>query len=365
MYPLKKFSLGELKSITTCVHKAAGEPILYRLITKPLCTRLQKYVPKKITPNTITWVGFLVMLAGFILTMIFDYRMVNPPRFVSLANAIFTLIYTVTDSLDGIHARGSNQCTPIGKIIDHFIDSSGIFFILVTLSSSLRVGQSPVFASLFASLLSGFYVSLVIEKFTGFTIFSSFSGSSEGLYISVFFHLLSFIKPEYILKLTGPIGRTSKPMALLITYSVLYIAGLFIDMLNRFRKTKPRMAYKYLGLAVGRYVALMVLFVPYLVQRNLSKYVSITYLLIFNQAFSICFLEEYLASMTKLSVCAKPFLVSYAILALKGINLLFLRWHALEHILIAASTVHFLLRAGSVLWNLSQQLKIKLFNRKY
>ncbi|ELA40767.1 uncharacterized protein VICG_02196, partial [Vittaforma corneae ATCC 50505] len=195
MYPFKKFSLGELKGISSNTHKPVGDPVLYRLITRRYCEFLQKHVPKSITPNTITWIGLLSITASFLLTVMLDWTLKNPPRFLHLVNGISVLVYLTTDSLDGIHARKSNQCSAIGKILDHFVDSNNVFFCLVMLCSTLKIGYSQIFVCLFLCMLSGFYIVEIVEKYTGYLKFSTISGSSEGLYLMVFFHMLAFANP--------------------------------------------------------------------------------------------------------------------------------------------------------------------------
>jgi ethanolaminephosphotransferase len=178
MYPFKQFSLGELKAIKNNAHKAVGNPIFYIVFTFPYCELIQKYVPKSITPNLITWMGLFSILTSFTLTMIFDWSLTNPPRFLHLINAFSIFLYITTDSLDGIHARKSQQCSPIGKILDHFVDSCNMFYITVMLCSCLRTGYSSVFIFLSLCTISGFYIAELIEKFTGYLKFGSISGAS-------------------------------------------------------------------------------------------------------------------------------------------------------------------------------------------
>lgn len=365
MYPFKKFSLGELKGVSGSTHKPVGDPILYRLITRRYCEFLQRHIPASVTPNTITWIGLLSVAASFLLTVALDWTLKSPPRYLHLVNGISVLVYLTTDSLDGIHARKSNQCSAIGKILDHFVDSNNVFFCLVMLCSTLKVGHSQVFASLFLCVLSGFYVAAIVERHTGYLKFSAISGASEGLYMAALIHVLAFIRPDCLSRYLDAPRALGRANTLFATLAVVYLAYIFVDMAHEFRKNRAIVNPKQAMLSVARYIVLVLLFAPFFVLKARPFYSSLAFLVIFSQAYSVCYLEEYVSSMTKLHPNGRVFIISYTILILKGIHFSLSNSSYTNTLLLIMSSLHFFLRSGSVLRGLSHQLRVKLFTSKF
>lgn len=363
MYPFKKFTLGELKGISRNIHKPQGEPILYRLITRPLCGAIQKRLPAAVTPNTITWIGFLVVLTGATLAMVFDWTLTNPPRFLNLLFSLVCFIYLITDSLDGIHARASKQTSPFGKILDHLMDSCSSFWLTIMLASSLRIGYSAIFNCLVLTLLSGFYVAGLVEKYTGSMVFSIVSGASEGLYGTGLIHLFSFLYPNLIVDYLKSPVLNSRITLIFVTYSAIYLTFIFADMVYRVRKVKPAVNGMQLILSVGRFAVLLALSVPFFAAKRPTRLMSTSYLVIISQSFSLSYLEEYISAMVMQGARNMGFLIQYAILILKYLNLLYWASAKVEYALVGASTLHLVLRVGSTLYDLSRQLKVKIFSK--
>lgn len=364
MYPLKKFSLGELKGISSHIHKPIGDPILYRLITRPVCEFIQKRIPAKIMPNTITWLGLTATLLGALLAMTFDWSFDHAPRIIHLAYAVIMMFYIITDSLDGIHARNSKQSSPLGKILDHCSDSWTTNSSMVMLGSSMKTGFSPVFKCIMITTLIGFYIAAMVEKYTGSMVFSNFSGGSEALYLLAAFHLFAFFYPNTVpsyLKSSKFLNRLTPS---LVIFCGLYIIVVFIDMLSRIKKVKPVVNMRDVGLSTVKFIVLMLLFTPFLIAKNVSRLYSTTYFAMIAQSYSLCYLEEYISSMSKLVVTNLTFFIQYAFLILKGINLFYWKSSRLEYLVFVLCTLHFAIRAGSTLLELARKLGVKLFNSK-
>lgn len=361
MYPFENFSLGKLKKITNNQHNAAGNPILYTLITRKYCEYLQKFTPEYITPNLITWIGLISMLTSFGFTMALDWTLKNPPRVLHLINAFTLFIYLTTDSLDGIHARVTKKCSPIGKILDHFIDSCNMPISFLTLCSSLKLGYSSIFFMISICGFAGFYIAELIEKFTGYLRFGFISGASEGIYLMIFVHLIAFIKPDFF-KSFIEIGNISN---IYFTVMIIYLTYITTDMINEFIKNKNTVNFKQAALSFGRLMILILLFSSFFFLKIQGFYSHFTFFLIFLESFSICYLEEYISSMSGSSVRVEVFIISYMLLSLKIFHFIFSNSSNINTILLVLSTLNFVLRSGSILRDLSVQLDIKLFTSKF
>ena len=81
----------------------------YYLIYKPMCEKIESYIPKWITPNMISITTLLLV------TVLYLTKIYYNPYILSLC--IF--VYWLLDNLDAIHARNTNQTSTLGEIIDH------------------------------------------------------------------------------------------------------------------------------------------------------------------------------------------------------------------------------------------------------
>ena len=89
---------------------------MYKFLVNPL----MKIMPRRITPNTISFISGLCSLTGFLIILQSYYF--NTYRFW-WAIPIFILTYVVLDYCDGEQARKTKMCSPIGEFLDHILDS--------------------------------------------------------------------------------------------------------------------------------------------------------------------------------------------------------------------------------------------------
>ena len=91
-------------------------------IPNPVLLALKKiatYIPSSVSPNTITLLNFILINILCISTI---YK--NPAIF---SGCLF--LYWIIDTLDGIHAKNTNQITKFGGILDECIDVYSILLI--------------------------------------------------------------------------------------------------------------------------------------------------------------------------------------------------------------------------------------------
>lgn len=89
---------------------------MYKFLVNPL----MKIMPRRITPNTISFLSGLCSLTGFLIILQSYYF--NTYKFW-WAIPIFILTYIVLDYCDGEQARKTKMCSPIGEFLDHILDS--------------------------------------------------------------------------------------------------------------------------------------------------------------------------------------------------------------------------------------------------
>jgi CDP-diacylglycerol--glycerol-3-phosphate 3-phosphatidyltransferase len=118
-------------------------------VTQPVVSLLAR---SHITPNTVTWIGFLIIIASAVLA-----GLGHP-----FAAGWVMLFSSVFDMIDGALARGTNQVTRFGGILDSTLDrlSEAIVLLGIIAFYLYQPAPSP----------SGAWVIILI----GLTIISSF-----------------------------------------------------------------------------------------------------------------------------------------------------------------------------------------------
>ena len=125
-----------------------GEPAAYRVedrsILLPLYKRLLvepllPYVPVRVNPNTITHLGHLINLVGAVVLLV-----TWPTRGWPFLVAIGTLqAYLWCDHADGAHARRTDQCSPLGELLDHGLDALNVVYI--SYITAMALDAPPMF----------------------------------------------------------------------------------------------------------------------------------------------------------------------------------------------------------------------------
>lgn len=363
MYPFKKFGIGEIKNIASNQHKSFGEPILYKLITKPISMYIQKHIPVYITANSITWFGFFSMILSFIATLVYDPSLLQSSRILSSVNFVSVIIYIFTDSIDGLHARATKRTSPFGKILDHFIDSCSLTFCLVSFISSLRLGINSNSYFILSAFAIGFYFSLFSERYTGFLSFGIISGASEGLYLIAFSHIAALIKPNYFKAIITATGLKEKDIFLIIaTVCVVYIITGVVTVLFDFYNVKSRKSYLELFSNILKPFILAGLTTPIFYCSKLYGIDVFSGFTIYFNSFSICFLEDYISFMSKRASNTIVYLIAYTFIGVHS-TLLYLKINNfyIYFWLMILSTVHFCMRSGSVLKRLAMALHTRIY----
>src|SRR4051794_25412101 len=109
-------------------------PYYQRFLVKPLLP----FLPASLNPNTITHAGHLLNLAASVL-LIAMWPKRGWPLIVA---AVLLHLYVWCDNADGMHARRTNQCSPLGEFLDHGLDQLNTVYI--GFLSAFAVGVTPI-----------------------------------------------------------------------------------------------------------------------------------------------------------------------------------------------------------------------------
>lgn len=129
--------------------------IKWREILPPLFTPLVQKIPSYITPNHISIMGFLFVLAAGL----FIY-LAKDNYFFFLWAALFIFLFALIDSLDGILARIRHRATKSGAFLDYTLDKISYLFLLFTIMLGGHVRAELI---VIAMLFTLFYALINME----------------------------------------------------------------------------------------------------------------------------------------------------------------------------------------------------------
>jgi cardiolipin synthase len=144
---------------------ATGSRIEQRIIDW-LCEPLLQRIPARVHPNTISVVTHVIawMTAA---TAVGSVHLPRPQRSLALVFAgVGMLMSMIGDSLDGMHARRTDQCSKLGEMMDHWLDA--IIVPLTTIGITLAL-QMPMWAIALVNVTGAmvYHGQLVLYHHTG------------------------------------------------------------------------------------------------------------------------------------------------------------------------------------------------------
>ncbi|CRH00854.1 choline/ethanolaminephosphotransferase, putative [Plasmodium relictum] len=122
------------------VYKSSGSSILDNIFNVywSICVN---FVPKSITANLLTLLGFLCSTIAFFLMYLFD-PLEEKHDYIFIYIGLFLFLYQTFDAIDGKQARRTNTSSPLGQLFDHGCDSitSSLFIFIVGKVADLPKG---------------------------------------------------------------------------------------------------------------------------------------------------------------------------------------------------------------------------------
>ncbi len=162
-----------------------GNNDLVDRLAYPHLVKLQRFIPRTVTPNSISWTGFFSVVIATSTLMLVKHPV------ALLVFVVFILAYSALDCLDGIHARMTGQTSRFGEFLDHFLDQ--LSSLLVWFSLLLRF-----------DLFTPIYVFIVLSVMTINTLAFVYRALSGHLYV-------------------GALGPTTNLVALCIGFIAIFV----------------------------------------------------------------------------------------------------------------------------------------------
>ena len=131
------------------VYKADDRSLLLPAYRRWLIEPLLPLIPRSVTPNAITHTGHLLNLVGTATLLALWPKRGWPFAFA----AVLVQLYIWCDNVDGAHARRTGQCSALGELLDHGLDSLNVAYI--SFLSALVLSAPPMWWIAVTLLISG------------------------------------------------------------------------------------------------------------------------------------------------------------------------------------------------------------------
>ncbi|CAG9570638.1 unnamed protein product [Danaus chrysippus] len=182
MFDYKYLGREHLEGFDNYKYMARDTSPLSVYVMHPFWNKVVELVPRWIAPNVLTFAGFLLTVADFLLLSFYDYdyyaattkyntTSTEPlnghteviPQSLWYLLAVFLFLAYTLDGIDGKQARRTQTSGPLGELFDHGLDSYSVFFIpacLYSIFGRLDYSISPIrMYYVMWNLLLNFYLS--------------------------------------------------------------------------------------------------------------------------------------------------------------------------------------------------------------
>ena len=104
-------------------------------ILYPYYEKLVRFIPRPITPNQLTLIGFFSALAACVCLLVIPYRE------KLLLAAVLLYFWSFFDAMDGILARSKGDGTGFGSFLDHTVDAIAVLILFATILYAFQLNQ--------------------------------------------------------------------------------------------------------------------------------------------------------------------------------------------------------------------------------
>eukprot|EP00794_Sanderia_malayensis_P004903 gene4903-5551_t len=173
-------------------------------IMHPFWNQFVKIYPLWLSPNILTFVGWLFTFGNFLTMSYIDWdfkaahnnEISNVPRWVWFAFGVFQFFSHTLDGTDGKQARRTNSSSPLGELFDHGLDSMAVFLMTMSLftvvGNGLRIDE---FFYGYLAIMLGFYLAHW-EKYNTSVLFLPWAYDLSQVALAGAYIVTGFFGPE-------------------------------------------------------------------------------------------------------------------------------------------------------------------------
>lgn len=119
-------------------YRVEDRSLLLPYYTRWLVEPVLRWIPARVSPNTITHLGHALCL-GSAAVLLLTWPTRGWPFVVS---TLLVWAYVLCDNADGAHARRTNQCSPLGELLDHGLDLFNVAYLGYV--TAMSIGAPPI-----------------------------------------------------------------------------------------------------------------------------------------------------------------------------------------------------------------------------
>ena len=102
-------------------------------------------LPDRLAPNALTLLGLVFPIISLVTVCYLDPSFTQTlPCWVWFLSVFADFWYQTIDAIDGKQARRTDNCSPLGQILDHNLDQITFTCMMIHVCSCLRIGDDIV-----------------------------------------------------------------------------------------------------------------------------------------------------------------------------------------------------------------------------
>lgn len=252
----QNFILTELEKENISKHKYSVEDkSISTEYLKNFWNSLETLFPAYVSPNIISFCGLLIVLYGSSLLQNF-YS--DSPFFFGLCYILCVVIYFNLDAIDGIHARKTQNASPMGELVDHGCDSITTIFMCLSGCKILEINDpSSIWYITIAAVLGFQFAHQVALKKT-YLYFNRYFGPTE---LIIYYCVIMLAKIVGLTYISYPISTFLQKNA-----ETLCVISLVLNLL--YANVRIRNMYPYTA------NGLSIVYIMYLIKLYLTSHIG-------------------------------------------------------------------------------------------
>jgi ethanolaminephosphotransferase len=146
MFGGKYVSDAAVANLRSYKYVGTDHSLLARHVFQPFWSRVVYLLPYNMAPNMVTLVGWLGMLLGYALVVVYCPTLTEAaPSWVYYLLAALMFLYQTLDAIDGKQARRLEMASPLGELFDHGCDALTTMLVSLCTAAALQLGSGPLF----------------------------------------------------------------------------------------------------------------------------------------------------------------------------------------------------------------------------
>lgn len=180
--------------------QASSSSEFERQLLKHLCEPLVEVIPARVHPNTLSLLTHAVVWAAAAAAALSPHLDRVERGLALVAAGIGVFLTMIGDSVDGMHARRTHQCSKVGEMMDHWLDAIAVPLAMAGLGLALQMSPA-IYALCLVTCAMIYQAQLLLYHHSGKFVHAEPTSGVEAQAGVVFIYLfmaslLQFVSPD-------------------------------------------------------------------------------------------------------------------------------------------------------------------------